>query len=84
MLGKTAGGLFWMFRYLERSEYVVRLVEAGLRLSLTRPHAAGDEWASVVDTAGVRAAYLEKNEAFDPAGVRFPLAGDAKRLTGRP
>ncbi|WP_075996664.1 alpha-E domain-containing protein [Salaquimonas pukyongi] len=69
MLGKTAGGLFWMFRYLERSEYVARLVEAGLRLSLTRPHASSDEWASVVDTAGVRDAYLEKSEAFDQAGV---------------
>ena len=69
MLGKTAGGLFWMFRYLERSEYVARLVEAGLRLSLTRPHAASDEWASVIDTAGVRTAYLEKNEVFDQSGA---------------
>ena len=69
MLGKTAGGLFWMFRYLERSEYVARLVEAGLRLSLTRPHAASDEWASVVDTAGVRTDYLQRNEVFDQAGV---------------
>ena len=29
MLGKTAGGLFWMFRYLERSENTVRLLDAG-------------------------------------------------------
>lgn len=69
MLGKTAGGLYWMFRYLERSEYVARLVEAGLRLSLTRPHRASDEWASVLDTASVRATYLERTDAFEQAPV---------------
>ncbi len=36
MLGKTAGGLFWMFRYLERAENTARLIEAGLRIALTR------------------------------------------------
>lgn len=69
MLGKTAGGLFWMFRYLERSENTARLVEAGFRIALTRPDAASDEWASVVETAGVRASYLEQHDAFDGASV---------------
>ncbi len=36
LLGKTAGGLYWMFRYLERSENTARLVEAGQRIALTR------------------------------------------------
>ncbi|MED5359071.1 MAG: alpha-E domain-containing protein, partial [Pseudomonadota bacterium] len=35
-LGKTAGGLYWMFRYLERSENTTRLLDAGFRMSLTR------------------------------------------------
>jgi uncharacterized alpha-E superfamily protein len=56
MLGKTAGGLFWMFRYLERSENTARLVEAGFRIALTRSAAAEDEWMSVIQTAGVRKA----------------------------
>ena len=30
MLGKTANGLFWMYRYLERAENTARLIEAGL------------------------------------------------------
>ncbi|MCB1385784.1 MAG: alpha-E domain-containing protein [Nitratireductor sp.] len=77
MLGKTAGGLFWMFRYLERCEYVARLVEAGLRLSLTRPHAASDEWASVIETASAREAYLARNEAFGQADVVDFLLRDA-------
>jgi hypothetical protein len=44
MLGKTAGGLFWMFRYLERSENTARLIEAGFRIALTRSDGAEDEW----------------------------------------
>ena len=36
MLGKTAGGLYWMFRYLERAENTARLLDAGLRMALTR------------------------------------------------
>lgn len=69
MLGKTAGGLFWMFRYLERSENTARLVEAGFRIALTRPDSATDEWASVVETAGVRDIYLQHHDTFDAASV---------------
>ena len=29
MLGRTAHGLFWMFRYLERAENTARLLDAG-------------------------------------------------------
>jgi uncharacterized alpha-E superfamily protein len=52
MLGKTAGGLLWMFRYLERSENLARLVETGERIALTRPDRADSEWTSVLRTAG--------------------------------
>lgn len=69
MLGKTAGGLYWMFRYLERSENTARMVEAGFRIALTRPDSAEDEWGSVLDTIGVRADYLERREVIEGAGV---------------
>lgn len=69
MLGKTAGGLFWMFRYLERSENTARLVEAGFRIAITRSDSAEDEWASVITTAGVRDAYKERYDEFDAPNV---------------
>lgn len=59
MLGKTAGGLYWMFRYLERSENTARLVEAGQRIALTRS-SADDEWISVLQTAAVLPGYKLK------------------------
>ncbi|MEJ6395237.1 alpha-E domain-containing protein [Gymnodinialimonas sp. 2305UL16-5] len=71
MLGKTAGGLFWLFRYLERSENTARLIETGFRIALTRPSGADDEWQSVLQTAAVDRAYaarhgdVEQGKAID-------------------
>ncbi|MFV0359323.1 alpha-E domain-containing protein [Tropicimonas sp.] len=69
MLGKTAGGLYWMYRYLERSENISRLIEAGFRNALTRPSTMDDEWAAVLDAAGARNAYLDRHDAFEHAKV---------------
>ncbi len=69
MLGRTAGQIFWMHRYLERSEYNARLVDAGFRIALTRTDAAAEEWASLVATSGVRDQYLERYDTFDGANV---------------
>lgn len=57
MLGKTAGGLYWLFRYLERTENTARLVETGFRIALTRPRDSEDEWKSVLQTAAVLSKY---------------------------
>lgn len=78
MLGKTAGGLFWMFRFLERSENTARLVEAGFRMAITRSSSAEDEWASVVKTTGCETAYLERYEHFEPASVIDFLLRDSE------
>ncbi|CTQ49689.1 alpha-E domain-containing protein [Jannaschia donghaensis] len=62
MLGKTAGGLMWMFRYMERSENIARLVETGQRIALTRPDRAEGEWASVLKTASAYDAYMASHD----------------------
>lgn len=69
MLGKTAGGVFWMFRFLERSENTSRLLDAGFRIALTRSSAAESEWESVVSTAGSKQLYLEKYDRFEGTQV---------------
>lgn len=69
MLGTTAGGLFWMFRYLERSENTARLVEAGLRMALTRSSNAAEEWESVVTTAGALSDFSARYDTFDSESV---------------
>lgn len=65
MLGKTAGGLFWMSRYLERAENTARLLETGQRMALTRTKNSAEEWGSVLKTAGVLDGYLAKYDEVD-------------------
>ncbi|MCW1382502.1 alpha-E domain-containing protein [Novosphingobium sp. KCTC 2891] len=61
MLGRSANGIFWLFRYLERAENTARLIEAGFRMALTRDSRdASDEWRSVVVTLGLQKAYEAK------------------------
>ncbi|MEO0450006.1 MAG: alpha-E domain-containing protein [Pseudomonadota bacterium] len=69
MLGRTASGLFWMMRYLERFENTARLIDAGFRMSLTRARTARSEWESVLTTAGTRDLYLEQNDGFSTRKV---------------
>lgn len=69
MLGKTAGGLFWMFRYLERAENSARLIDAGFRIALTRSAAAKNEWTSVVATTGARESFEERYQRYDATNV---------------
>lgn len=57
MLGRTANGLNWMFRYIERAENTARLIDAGLRMSLTRSEATEDDWDGVLQSSGVRDAF---------------------------
>ena len=65
MLGRTASGLFWMARLLERAENTSRLVEAGFRMALTRSQPGEEEWRSVLVTAGCCDAYLERHDAIE-------------------
>ncbi len=69
MLSKTAGGLFWMFRYLERSENTSRLIEAGFHIALTRATSSEDEWVSVLTTAGVKEEYEKKYNDYEASNV---------------
>lgn len=69
MLGKTAGGLYWMFRFLERSENTARLIEAGFRIALTRSSDPASEWKSVITTAGVLDRYNQKYDSYTATNV---------------
>ncbi|MBB3945517.1 putative alpha-E superfamily protein [Rhizobium skierniewicense] len=67
MLGRTANGLYWMFRYIERAENIARLVDAGMRVSLTRSGSADEDWDGVLQSAGAREEFLERHEKVTTA-----------------
>src|ERR1700737_2917668 len=68
MRSRTADNLYWLARYVERAEYLARILEVTQRLT-TLPLAyvgSSNEWESAVATAGCThafaAAYPEANE----------------------
>ncbi|KQY44241.1 MULTISPECIES: alpha-E domain-containing protein [Rhizobium/Agrobacterium group] len=67
MLGRTANGLYWMFRYIERAENSARLIDAGLRMSLTRSEATENDWDGVLQSSGVRDIYDDLYPALTSA-----------------
>ncbi|HKY86964.1 MAG TPA: alpha-E domain-containing protein [Pseudorhodoplanes sp.] len=68
MLSRTADNLYWLARYVERAEYLARILEATQRLTATPLAYVGEsnEWESAVATAGCAnafyAAFPEANE----------------------
>lgn len=65
MLGRSANGMHWLFRYLERAENTARLVDAGFRLAMTRDtRAASDEWRSVLVTLGLDTDFRAGHEDY--------------------
>jgi len=59
MLSRTADSLYWVSRYVERAEYLARILDATTRLT-NLPSAyggAGTEWQSAVATAGCEDAF---------------------------
>lgn len=76
LLGRTANGLYWMQRYIERAENMARLVDAGLHIALTKAAEAQDEWASVVISAGQETAFRDKHTDCTAATVSDFLLRD--------
>ncbi len=59
MLSRTADNLYWLARYVERAEYLARILEVTQRLT-TLPLAyvgSTNEWESAVATAGCASAF---------------------------
>lgn len=76
LLGRTANGLYWMNRYIERAENMARLIDAGLRMALTRTQNASDEWSSVLLSAGADCSFLERHSEYTAENVADFLLRD--------
>ncbi len=69
MLGRTAGNLYWMFRYVERMEDTARLVDAGFQISLSHSSDDSEIWQSLIVTAGAQYDYETRYDNYDAASV---------------
>src|SRR5438270_217552 len=74
MLSRTADNLYWMARYVERAEYLARILETTQRLA-TLPLAysgSSNEWESALATAGCANAFFSEHaEANEETVTNF-------------
>ena len=64
MLGRHGNNLFWMARYLERSENMARRIQAVLHHSLSREDEGRDEWAEIITNSELAHVFDEKYDGF--------------------
>jgi uncharacterized alpha-E superfamily protein len=64
MLSRTADNLYWLARYVERAEYLARILETTQRLTALPLAYVGEsnEWSTAVSTAGCSAAFFAVHE----------------------
>ncbi|QQV76066.1 alpha-E domain-containing protein [Sphingomonas aliaeris] len=75
MLSRTASSLYWLGRYIERADFIARLVEATVRLDVLSPRPAGEAaWQSALRVT-------ETDDAFDSAGGSLTQQRVAQFLT---
>ena len=65
MLGSTADSLFWMFRYIERAENILCLIESGFQLHLISSKNLKNEWDAILKTSSNRQFCAKNNTQLD-------------------
>jgi uncharacterized alpha-E superfamily protein len=76
MLSRTADNLYWLARYVERAEYLARVLEATLRLTALPLAYVGatNEWETAVATAGCRKSFFARYDEANEENVTEFLA----------
>lgn len=70
MLSRTAAALYWLGRYVERADFMARLVEATVRLDAMSARPAGEmAWQSALAVSYCDEAYAETGEPVAQAQV---------------
>lgn len=78
MLSRTADNLYWLSRYMERADFLARIIEAAQRLA-TLPSAyggTGSEWESTLNAAGALDGYRDHIGEVNETDAIFYLAFD--------
>ncbi len=74
MLGRHADSLFWMARYLERSENNARRIQAAFHYALSREDDGREEWKTIFSESGAEFVFEDKyNEFTLTSAVNFLL-----------
>ena len=80
MLGSTADSLFWMFRYIERVENTLCMIESGFQLYLLSSSNLNNEWDAILRTNSIRHHFLKKNNSLDSLNIINFMLKDPKNF----
>jgi len=71
MLSRTADNLFWLARYMERADFVARIIQATQRLAaLPKDHEdSATEWESALEASGAAEGFYETKAETNEANV---------------
>ena len=76
MLRRTANNLFWLARYMERLDYVARLLDVAHRMSVLGGTKASSEWRSAIIASGSFEAFDARHDEANPETVTDWLGRD--------
>jgi uncharacterized alpha-E superfamily protein len=77
MLSRTAASLYWLGRYVERADFIARLVEATVRLDALSARPAGEAaWASALSVTYTEEAYAAAHQSISQQPVAHFLTLD--------
>ncbi len=76
MLSRSASNLFWLARYVERMDYLARLLDVAQRMSVLTTSSSVEEWRSALIAAGCEDSYLGLHDTAQEATVVHYLTRD--------
>ena len=78
MLSRVADNLYWMPRYVERTENLARLVDVSAGLMLDLPQSLGSGWQPLVTITGNEDMYAERARDYSEKSVVKFIVADQK------
>ena len=72
LLSRAADSIYWMARYIERTENIARFIGVNLHLQLDLPMEPAHQWQPIIDTAGDTEAFRQRyGEATQTSVIQF-------------
>ncbi len=76
MLSRVANSIYWLGRFIERTENTARIVSVNANLLLDTPKSMSPGWQPLINITGSEELYRQSNKEFDERSVVKFLIGD--------
>ncbi len=81
MLSRSAQHLYWLARYIERTENIARMIDVNLELILDFPDDHSLNWKPLIDTLDINDIFESKYKKYNESNVLNFLFEDSRNLS---